>query len=275
VSRPLTTTLGGDIGRPGHQTAAVNSIRKQFGVVGAVLVVGACGGLFEVEQNPPEGYLLSQPAVEGAFGQTVVGAPKEIVVGLGDLTILTEPLKVRSITATGKGVQMWHECGANYEHANCQIRVRFAPTAPGPMAGELRVLSNHRGGPLVLPLSGLAVAGAQPQLPIGVFDEAVDTTLANAIDLGTVERGRSVTRSFVLRNVGNATGPLPLALGAGSDWALATDCDQPLAPAATCTASLRFTPTIAAPTGAVLDIADGYRTPGFVRQAVRISALGR
>lgn len=252
----------------------MKAIRKPLWLL---LALAACGGLVEVELEPPEGSLLAF-AWEGSFGQTVVGAPKEAEVSLVDVGAAftprpTEPLKVSSITATGTGVQMTHECGANYERAECAIHLRFAPTAPGSMVGELRVLSNHRGGPLVQPLSGLAVAAAQPALAIGVFDGLT------SVDFGTVDRGNTVTRALVVRNVGNAAEPLSVRLGEQTggvnNWTLATDCNRPVSPGGTCTANLSFAPATAASASALLDITDNYRTPGFVRQTVQLNGLGR
>jgi hypothetical protein len=49
-----------------------------------LLGLAACGGLFDVELQPPEGFLLTW-GWEGSFGQTVVGAPKQVEVSLGDV----------------------------------------------------------------------------------------------------------------------------------------------------------------------------------------------
>ena len=242
-----------------------------------LVALAACGGQPEVQLAPAEGFLLAF-GWDGSFGQTVMGAPKETEVSLGDAGSalaprLTEPLKVSSITATGTGVQMTHECGANYERSDCAIHLRFAPTAPGMMVGELRVLSNHRDGPLVLPLSGLAVATAQPPLAIGVFDGLT------SVDFGTVDRGVTVTRALVVRNVGNAAQPLSVGLGAqtGGDgnWTLATDCDLPVAIGGTCTANVSFAPSVAASASALVDVTDNYRTPGFARESVQLNGVGR
>jgi hypothetical protein len=252
----------------------MKAFRKPFWLL---VALAACGGQPEVQLAPPEGFLLAL-GWEGSFGQTVVDAPKEAEVSLGDVGSAftprpTEPLKVSSITATGTGVQMTHECGANYERSECAIHLRFAPTAPGTMVGELRVLSNHRDGPLVLPLSGLAVATAQPPLAIGVFDGLT------RVDFGTVDRGITVTRALVVRNVGNAAQPLSVGLGAqtGGDgnWTLATDCNLPVAIGGTCTANVSFAPSVAASASALVDVTDNYRTPGFVRQAVQLNGVGR
>jgi len=133
---------------------------------------------------------------------------------------------------------------------NCQVQVRFEPTATGPFPDSLDIPSDDPDQPSIgITVSGTGTAAAVPD--IAVTDE-VDPAGDLEVAFGDVEAGTTATRTVTVTNAGTAN----LAVGTVADadplappYQLLTDnCSgRSLAPATTCTVVIAFTP--GAPTG--------------------------
>ena len=132
---------------------------------------------------------------------------------------------------------------------SCKVSVVFSPEAPGTVIGTLAV-SGKFAKPISVALTGNGTGAAL-------------TISATAYDFDdTVVGSASAPTEFTVTNTGNvATGALDASLSPETDdfTITASSCAQALAPAATCTVAVAFTPTAAGEQTATLS-ASG--TPG-------------
>jgi hypothetical protein len=135
-----------------------------------------------------------------------------------------------------------HDCGASLAAgASCDVSVTFAPTAAGPFGGGVQARSGTAG--VVLDLNGTARQGQFAVTP---------TSLA----FGDVSVGSTGTLTATLSNTGDAA--LPVAFGTlAAPYSLTHDCGATLDPAATCTLTVTFSPTVAGATSPGLAIGSG------------------
>ncbi|MCC6994784.1 MAG: choice-of-anchor D domain-containing protein [Deltaproteobacteria bacterium] len=135
--------------------------------------------------------------------------------------------------------------------ATCTVALTLRPTSAGVKAAMLTVTGTP-GGSVVTMLAGR-----------GLTPAALGLTPTSQ-DFGTTVTGAQAEATFTVRNGGEvATGMVTVALGgaSASEFALPTDnCSgAPLAPAATCTVTVRFAPTTAGAKTATLRV---RATPG-------------
>ena len=179
------------------------------------------------------------------FGdQTVGAASASQTVTLANFS--AAPLNFTSIVASGDFTQT-NNCGSALAAGNsCAILVSFLPSSTGPRAGQLTVSDDAAGSPQVAQLSGNGVAGAIP----GVALAPASLTFA-AQQQGDSSAAQAVT----LTNTGGGT----LSLGSISvagDFAEANDCGVSLAPGASCTIQVTFTPSASGSRSGALTLAD-------------------
>jgi hypothetical protein len=142
--------------------------------------------------------------------------------------------------------------------SNCVVTLKFAPTAAGARSGTFNAFSTN-GGAVAVALSGSGTAQA-PAASASVTSLAFGN---EPVD------GSSAPKSVVFTNTGN----VPVSLGGVSvvsgvtHYALTSNCPAALAVAATCSASVTFTPRAA---GAV----NGTVRATFSSGAVDISLSG-
>jgi len=136
--------------------------------------------------------------------------------------------------------------------ATCAVTLRFRPTLRGLNMGGLNV-SGAPGGTATSLIQGTAQA------------PATLTITPTSHDFTTVVIGQSATRAFTVRNTGDLpSGTLATSFTGGDYGASANTCTGTLAAAATCTVTVRFTPTaVGARNGSVTVTA----TPGGVPSA--------
>ena len=139
------------------------------------------------------------------------------------------PVDIASIAATEDFAQS-SDCPTSLAPAaNCAISVTFAPTAPGSRTGTLTITGNAPGSPHVINLSG---TGIQPVVALSPLSLSFGNQL-----VGTTSAAQPLT----LNNTGDA--PLSISsLTASGAYAQSNDCVSPLAPGASCTISVTFTP---------------------------------
>ncbi len=117
--------------------------------------------------------------------------------------------------------------------ASCIVRLSFTPTASGARSARLRVVDTAPGSPHQVNLTGF---GTRPVFAVSPTSLAFPDTV-----LGESSAAKSVT----VRNTGN--GPLTMSRSlvgpdANDFFVSATSCGGLLAPAASCTVSVRFRP---------------------------------
>ena len=133
---------------------------------------------------------------------------------------------------------------------SCRVTVVFSPTAVGAATGALKV-TGRRGVSTSASLTGAGTGAAALSINPGTFD--FDDT-----EVGT----DSAPKTFTVTNTGNIpTGVPTVALGSGAaDFEISGNtCTAVLAPSATCTVNVKFTPTAAGPATRQLNVS---ATPG-------------
>ncbi|WP_433615892.1 choice-of-anchor D domain-containing protein [Dactylosporangium sp. CA-139114] len=128
-----------------------------------------------------------------SFGTVPTGASKTLGVSITNTgtsavtvtgsTAPAAPFSATGFPATGTTIAAG---------ASVSVSVRYAPTAPGNHTGSITVTSSA--GPVTVPLSGTAVAGA-----------AHLTITPNPVAFGSVVVGTSATQTFDIANTGNIT----------------------------------------------------------------------
>ena len=158
-------------------------------------------------------------------------------------------LNIISIAASGDFAQT-NTCGTQVAAGtNCVISVTFTPTTAGARAGMVTLTTDAASSPDEVSLTGTGVAAATPQLTI--TPEAL--TFADQ-PVAT----QSAAKVATLKNTGNGVMQLKtIALGGShaADFSLTETCGATLAPAATCTVTVMFKPTVAGSRSASVNIA--------------------
>jgi hypothetical protein len=132
--------------------------------------------------------------------------------------------------------------------ATCTVDVTFTPLVAGARNGQLTI-NDDAGGPHTVGLSG--IADGAPVLSI--------TPTALTFSPRTVS-STSTPQTVTLGNVGNLALALT-GLSISGDFAFTSACPPTLAPGATCTVDITFTPLVAGPRSGNLTIEDNAGGP--------------
>lgn len=116
---------------------------------------------------------------------------------------------------------------------SCSVAVQFTPSATGSRTASLALASNASNGTATIALSGTGQGSATPAV----------TLSPSALAFGSVTVGSSsAAQAVTLRNSGTA--PLGVTgIQASGPFSATHDCGSSLAPSASCTVSVVFTPT--------------------------------
>ncbi|HEY1660625.1 MAG TPA: SBBP repeat-containing protein [Candidatus Sulfotelmatobacter sp.] len=168
-------------------------------------------------------------------------------------------LNITSIAASPDFTQT-NNCGSSVPAAGtCTLSVTFTPRVVGADSGSVSIVDDAAGSPHVINLSGTGTGPAVTLAPASL-------TFA-ALTLGTSSAGQSV----ILTNSGDQS----LTIGtiqASGDYAQTNNCSVLLAPEASCSIQVTFTPTVAGTRAGVLTIADGaFDSP----QAITLTGTGQ
>jgi parallel beta-helix repeat protein len=129
--------------------------------------------------------------------------------------------------------------------SSCTVNVTFSPTVHGSRSGVLQIITSDGGSPQTITLSGKAVAPAfSPStlsLDFSQQRQQVDT--------------KSAAQAMSLTNTGDGALAI-IAVGTTGDFSQTNTCGASLAPAATCTFSVVFAPTVAGDRSGSLTIND-------------------
>ena len=215
---------------------------------------------------------FTQPA--GMFLPTVPPSTAAIVVSgsslaFGSLNVNTTSAP-QTITLTNTGSATLNgsiTIGSNFTEtdncstlavgATCTISVNFAPTTTGPLTGNIVLNNNAVNNPAPISLTG---TGTAPGIALSFTSLTFAPQLLNTA---------SAVQAVTLTNPG--TGPLTPVVSASGDFAQTNNCGTSVAPGATCTISVTFTPTVAGMRTGSLSIADNV--PGSP-QVVGLAGTG-
>ncbi len=169
------------------------------------------------------------------FGSVIVGSSSRLPVQITNTS--AAPITFAGISATGDyaAAGTCPAAGAQLAAgASCTVQVTFSPIATGTRPGTLLVASSASTLPLTVPLTGV---GLQSRLSV------TPASLA----FGSVVVGIPSSLSLTLANTGTA--PITnLALTASGDYSVSIPCPSAtLAPGASCTAQVTFTPAVTGP----------------------------
>ncbi len=241
-------------------------------------------GLAEAELSvsaAPGGALSATLAGDGVDPQQLLVMPSTFAfapTALGDSAVMNFTIDNDSNAATGllsvgksgphaRDFTVTHDCRALEPHASCTATVTFAPGAAGLRSAVLNVSANP-GGSATSALSGVG----RTRLEVVAVDGAPVTT---PIDFGDVIVGTTTPRELdvIVRNNTTTTGALTIAgnLGTPAQFAVVSNscqADGAIAPDATCTVRVRFSPTTIGPHGGTLSFAIGTTTRDRAAQAV-------
>jgi uncharacterized repeat protein (TIGR01451 family) len=162
-------------------------------------------------------------------------------------------LDITGITLGGANASAFSQtntCGASLAAgASCTISVTFAPTGVASFAATLSIADNATGSPQTVTLTG---TGTPPPAPAVSFTPASLTFTAQT---GSTSAAQAAT----LKNTGNAAlniSSINLGGTDSADFAQTNTCGETLAPSASCSFSITFTPASAAAFAATLSVAD-------------------
>ncbi len=206
-------------------------------MAGAAALAG-CGS---IEESDPKPQLTAVSAPGTDYVQTLIGTRKRLDFRLRNSDAglpKVKPLENIAPAVVGTGLTLSHTCPTRLEEGDeCFLSVYYQPAAAAALAGELRVTSNA--ATVALSLTGSAVAALSPAAAAVAFVGSTDG------DFGTVARGGTRTVVYVVRNIGNADGPLTITAPTGSGWSATEDCPDTLAVGSSCNVSVTFAPTVA------------------------------
>lgn len=223
----------------------------------AALALCACMG---TDADKPKPRLTAIGSKGANFGATLLATRKQLDFTLSNSDAgfaKVDPLENIGLSVAGSGVSMSHTCpGTLQEGESCFVTVYYEPTAAAAtLTGELRVTSSAEESPLVLALTGSAVAALDPAAGAVRFDGSPSS------DFGTVAVGGFVNRSFVVRNIGNADDTLTVTGPSQQGWTFDHTCTGAIGPNLPCTVNVRFAPTATGPSiPSPLVVRDAYNS---------------
>lgn len=205
----------------------------------ALIGLGGIAGCGSIEESEPKPRLEATGAAGTAYGDTLPGTRKRLDFQLRNSDAgLAKVKTLENIVPRieGVGLSLMHDCPPSLDEGeSCTLEVYYQPALTGTLAGALRVTSNA--ATVSLALTGVAEQPLDPAAGVLAFTTTPDG------NFGTVRIGRSVTRTYTVRNIGNADDALTIAAPSGSGWSTSDDCPDTLDRNATCSITVVFAPT--------------------------------
>lgn len=182
----------------------------------------------------------------------------------------TAALAISGIASSSTEFPETHTCGASLAvAASCTMNVTFKPASVGAKTGTITITDNASGSPHKVTLSGSGTAATAP---------AITLTPSTGLAFGSQTVGvSSAAQTVTLKNTGSANLSIAtIALGGtnAADFAKAGTCANggTVAPNATCTISITFTPfSVGAKSGNV-SIASNAPAATFTLSGTGVSA---
>lgn len=233
---------------PGNRAAAITISDDAPGSPHVVPVVG-----FAYANEPT--LSLVQPSL--VFPTTAPGSTS--APGTAQfMNIGPAALNVQSITTTGDFAQTNSCPSALAQGAICAMNVTFTPTAPGTRTGAITIIDNAAGSPHTITLNGTGGGGSAAGPLV-----ALSTTALTFPSTGL--GARSEVKTVGVSNNGSAVLALD-GISASGDFSETSTCGTALAPGATCTIAVTFTPTAPGTRGGTITITDS--APGSPHSVV-------
>jgi hypothetical protein len=156
----------------------------------------------------------------------------------------TATLTVSNISVSGMAdFSQTNNCGSLAPGASCSINVTFTPTQNGSRNASLTITDDPlAGGQQTVSLTGTGVSSNAGLSPA-------------SMSFGTQLLNTSSTSQTVLKNVGTATLNIS-SISASGDFSQTNNCSATLAPGASCTINVTFTPTVSGSRSGVLTVTD-------------------
>jgi len=150
--------------------------------------------------------------------------------------------------------------------ANCTVNVIFTPAAAGSRTASLLISDDGGGSPQAVTLAGTGTSGPVARLSTSavVFGEQTVGTTSSA-------------ETVVLANKGSAPlviGSMTVAEATGRDFVQTNTCGSSLAPGASCTIEIRFTPRAMGTRTAVINVLSNHQS-GNLQLKVQGTGIGR
>jgi DNA-binding beta-propeller fold protein YncE len=170
------------------------------------------------------------------------------------------PLSITSIAASGDFAQT-SNCGSVVNPgASCTLNVTFTPTATGTRTGSISITDDAAGSPHHVSLTGTGAVG----------QGAVTLTPASLTFVAQPVGTFSAAQLATLKNTGVGTLKIT-SIGRSGDFYEGNNCPTTLAAGASCTLSVKFTPTSPGPKAGSVTITDN--APGSPQQ-LRLTGTG-
>lgn len=199
------------------------------------------------------------------FGSQTVGASSSrslTVSNTGNAALALSSLTLSGTAAADFSTSGSCSAGASVAAgASCSLTVSFSPSAAGSRSASLALASNASNGTATVTLSGTGQTAAAPVLSLGV----------SRLSFGNVAVGASsAAQAVTLSNSGTATLNLQ-SIQTSAPFTVSSDCGSTLAAGASCSASVRFSPTgTGAASGSLQISSDAAGSP----QSVSLSGTG-
>lgn len=141
----------------------------------------------------------------------------------------TASLNLSSVVVTGDFVQT-NTCGTSLASgATCQINVSFRPTGRGNRTGLLTITDDASSSPQTVALNGIGTAF---------------TLSPNVLSFGGVKVGDTRVQTATIANVAKSNLHIISVVPDGdlTYYSIGTDCKKTIAPSASCTVTIRYSP---------------------------------
>jgi len=174
-------------------------------------------------------------------------------------------MSIGGITTTGNFSQT-NNCGTSVaSKASCTITVKFTPRAVGALNGMLTIKDSDGSSPQKVPLSGTGLAAAKINIqPLSLYFSGHTVGTTSTLPL-TLKNSGTSTLTFSQMTIVGAN---------AADFKYTSGCGTTLAVGASCTVSVKFTPSVKGSRTAALSIYDndGYQNSP---QAVSLTGTGK
>lgn len=208
---------------------------------------GGSGGSGGTSPEAPIAVELSTPAL--AFGDLAVALKSEQSVLLTNTSasktlVFSSPPEVSGSGAFSATTQCANTLAPL---ASCATTVQFWPAALGDVSGSLTFATNASGSP-----HGVTLTGRGTGVQFGTYSGATAISTLSAFSNITVGTTSSA-QTFDVKNTGNVAGT-PVVTVSPAQFAV-SGCSSSLAPGASCTVSVTYTPTNTAPVSGTVTVA--------------------
>ncbi|HEY2120989.1 MAG TPA: choice-of-anchor D domain-containing protein [Candidatus Acidoferrum sp.] len=208
---------------------------------------------------PTSTYLLLPSSTNISFANTLVGNSSSQSITLsntGNSSVTISQISITGVAFTGSGIALPFTLAAGQ---SVSLSVAFSPAAVGTSAGAITVVSNATNSPATISLSA---TGVQPQI----------TVVPTGISFGSVTDGVTNTQTVTVKNSGTANLTVTQATITGNGFTgSGISLPLTLAPGASSTFTLSFTPTTASTSSGFLTLISNAQTSSL---SVPLSGAG-